>query len=211
MISPYDLARLKSFTNNQVEYRLILDLIPTLAKLCFLYQTANLEKLKISPIQKGILIGIGLQFKTVDTLASELDLDGKQLLGKFRDLMRQIVQTVDKAKGEAIKSSLLTSDNGHQNGRPLQPLGEELNEVAQEMQQRQKEALLSTDLDQYKVKGSDEVWESALNKNKGRLNLVSVKTAEKREAENNASKDEAGPKQKKAKKNKHKKMKAGGK
>ena len=57
MITGYDLARLKSFTNNMVEYRLIVDLVPTLAKLYFLFKAGGLENLKLSPIQKGILIG----------------------------------------------------------------------------------------------------------------------------------------------------------
>ena len=104
MITPYDLGRLKSFTNNMVEYRLIVDLVPTLAKLYFIFKAGGLENLKLSPIQKAILIGIGLQFKTVDTLALELDLDGKQLLGKFRDMMRQMVSSIEKTKSESIKN-----------------------------------------------------------------------------------------------------------
>ena len=77
MITEYDLARLKSFTNNMVEYRLIVDLVPTLAKLYFIFKAGGLENLKLSPIQKGMLIGIGLQYKTVDTLATELNVEGE--------------------------------------------------------------------------------------------------------------------------------------
>merc|ERR1739844_12098 len=183
MITPYDLGRLKSFTNNMVEYRLIVDLVPTLAKLYFLFKAGGLENLKLSPIQKGILIGIGLQFKTVDTLASELDLDGKQLLGKFRDMMRQMVNSIEKTKSESIKNSIVAEQtNGKISGdfRPLAPLTDELDDVAKEQKERMKERLLTSDLSQYTVKGSSEVWNSALTKSKGNLDLISVKVGEKR-------------------------------
>ena len=204
MITPYDIGRLKSFTNNMVEYRLILDTVPTLARLYFLFQAGGLENLSLSPIQRGILIGLGLQFKTVDQLATELDLDGKQLLGKFRDMMRQIVKTIEDTKSKAIKSSILAQNGTSANEyRPMAPLSDELDEVAKDMQQKTKERLLTGDLSQYKVKGSEEVWNSALAKSKGNLNLVSVKTGEKRLSD----KESEEPIKKKMKKNKDKKRK----
>ena len=152
MITPYDLGRLKSFTNNMVEYRLIVDLVPTLAKLYFIFKAGGLENLKLSPIQKAILIGIGLQFKTVDTLALELDLDGKQLLGKFRDMMRQMVSSIEKTKSESIKNSIV-AEQANGDFRPLAPLTDELDDVAKEQKERMKERLLTSDLSQYTVKG----------------------------------------------------------
>lgn len=216
MITAYDLGRLKSFTNNMVEYRLIVDLVPSLAKIFFLFNVAGLDGLHLSPIQKGILIGIGLQFKTVDTLATELNVDGKQLLGKFRDMMRQMLNSIEKAKGEAIKSSILSSSsndvNREEESSSLAPLGQELQEAAKEMQQKQKEAFLGADLSQYSVKGSEDVWRSALSQNKGKLNLISVKTGinadnnkrAKAEDENNQDSTAAAPKNKKFKKMKRK-------
>ena len=181
MITPYDIGRLKSFTNNMVEYRLILDTVPTLARLFFLFEAGGLHQLSLSPIQRGILIGLGLQFKSVDTLATELDLDGKQLLGKFRDMMRQIVGAIKKTKSDAIKNRIL-AENGKttEDFRPMAPLTDELDEAAKDMQQKTKERLLTGDLSQYKVKGSEDVWNSVLAQSKGNLNLVSVQTGEKR-------------------------------
>merc|ERR1719510_432941 len=124
--------------------------------------------------------------------------------------MRQVVNSVETAKSDAIKSSLLASENegtisltkGQM--RPLAPLTEELNEAAKEMQQKQKEAFLCQDLSQYQVKGSKEVWSSALSKNKGNLNMISVKTGEKRqnpsEANESLEKDSKKPKKFKKKK-----------
>ena len=203
MITPYDIGRLKSFTNNMVEYRLILDTVPTLARLFFLFQAGGLETLTLSPIQRGILIGLGLQFKTVDELATELDLDGKQVLGKFRDMMRQIVKTIEDTKSKAIKNNILAANGtSTKDFRPMAPLSEELDDVARDMQQKTKERLLTGDLSQYKVKGTEEVWKSALAQSKGKLNLVSVQTGEKRSSETVEE-----PAIKKMKKNKDKKDK----
>ena len=207
MITPYDIGRLKSFTNNMVEYRLILDTVPTLARLFFLFQAGGLETLSLSPIQRGILIGLGLQFKTVDELAIELDLDGKQLLGKFRDMMRQMVKTIEETKSKAIKNNILAANGtSTKDFRPMAPLSEELDDVAKDMQQKTKERLLTGDLSQYKVKGSEEVWKSALAQSKGKLNLVSVRTGEKRSSETAAAAQEPTVK-KKMKKNKENKEK----
>ena len=80
---------------------------------------------------------------------------GKQLLGLFRDMMRKMVNTIEKTKSEAIKSTLLTENPNKKLSefRPLAPLTDELNDVAKQQKEAQKERLLSSDLSQYKVKG----------------------------------------------------------
>lgn len=209
MITPYDMGRLKSFTNNMVEYRLIVDLVPTLAKLFFIFKAGGLDSLELSPVHQAMLIGIGLQFKTVDTLASELDLAGKQLLGLFRKMLRQMVDKIEKAKEEAIKNELVKANGTTTNDfRPLSSLTQELNQVADELKKKQKEAFLDENLTQYKIKGSDETWSSTLAKSKAKsLNLVSVKTGEKRAADKVEEKSEEKSVKKQKKFHKAKKLK----
>ena len=215
MISPYDLARLKSYTKNMVEYRLILDLVPVLAKAFFINKVPGLGNLKLMTLQKSILIGIGLQCKTIDKLASELELQSKQLLGQFKEMMRQMSEKIEKAKEDAFRSDLIANGGSSAaKSRPaLASLNDELNEVADELKQKQKEAFANDDLSQYKVKGSEEVWSSALSKSKGKLNMISVKTGEEHATEKK-SQDEEEVKGKNSKKRKmdikdkkHKKMK----
>jgi N-acetyltransferase 10 len=63
-ISLADVNRLKSYTKNQVDYHLILDLIPAIAKLYF---TNHLGKhLNLGYINQAILVGLGLQMKSFD-------------------------------------------------------------------------------------------------------------------------------------------------
>ena len=103
MLTPYDLGRLKSYTKNMVEYRLILDLVPTMAKVYFLNKVTGMGNLKLMALQKSILIGIGLQFKSIDKLSQELDLQSRQLLGQFKEMMRQIAEKIEKTKEETIR------------------------------------------------------------------------------------------------------------
>ena len=103
MLTAYDLGRLKSYTKNMVEYRLILDLVPTLAKVYFLNKVTGMGNLKLMALQKSILIGIGLQFKSIDKLSQELDLQSRQLLGQFKEMMRQMAEKIEKTKEEAIR------------------------------------------------------------------------------------------------------------
>lgn len=63
-ISLADLNRLKSYTKNQVDYHLILDLIPSIAKLYF---TNHLGRhLNLGYTNQAILVGLGLQMKSFD-------------------------------------------------------------------------------------------------------------------------------------------------
>ncbi|KAK0183472.1 hypothetical protein PV327_001510 [Microctonus hyperodae] len=84
-----DLKRLEMYGNNVVDYHLIMDLLPSLAKLYFLNFMKNVH---FSPVQESILLGLGFQHKTVDRIAEELSLSGSQLLGLFNRIVRKSVQ-----------------------------------------------------------------------------------------------------------------------
>ena len=74
-ISVFDLRRLDSYANNMVDFHLIMDLVPTLAKLFFLKQTLPRGAVNLSYAQSAILIGLGLQFKKVEQLETDLNLN----------------------------------------------------------------------------------------------------------------------------------------
>ena len=79
-ISVYDLRRLESYSNNMVDFHLILDLVPTLSKLFFLKQTLPRGSVNLSYVQQAILIGLGLQYKKVEDLEQDLGLNSAQIL-----------------------------------------------------------------------------------------------------------------------------------
>ncbi|GLV37158.1 lethal (1) G0020 [Carabus blaptoides fortunei] len=152
-MTKYDIKRLEMYSNNLVDYHLIIDLIPTLARIYFLNQMGEVQ---ISSVQSAILLGIGLQHKTVDTLSTELELPSSQLLGLFNRMIRKIVQYLNIILEQDIEK------------------GKEL-----EAKQKQELAKLKNEnLSQYVIKGSEEEWGKALEK--GSKNIISVKSGEKR-------------------------------
>ena len=87
----------------------------------------------------------------------------------------------------------------------MSDLGDELTEAAEELKDKQKESLISDDLQQYKVKGSEAMWSDALSKNK-KLNLISVQTGQQ-EQNGDKSKEENESKKRKIKDKQGKKTK----
>ena len=73
-ISLFDLKRLESYANNLVDFHLIMDLVPTLAKLYFSKQVLPRSAVTLSYTQSAILLGFGLQFKSVEDLQVDLNL-----------------------------------------------------------------------------------------------------------------------------------------
>lgn len=83
----YDLRRLESYTRNLVDYHLILDLVPSLARLFYL----NRLPVELTVVQKALLATIGLQHKTIDQLETDLNLPQSQLLALFNKLIKKII------------------------------------------------------------------------------------------------------------------------
>ncbi|KAL6258606.1 hypothetical protein P5V15_010560 [Pogonomyrmex californicus] len=179
----YDLKRLQMYSNNMADYHLIMDLIPSLARLYFLNMMGEIH---FSPAQSAILLGLGLQHKTVDKLAEELNLPSSQLLGLFNRIIRKSIQYFNMIAEKYIESTILTKESSSEKVK-LNPLGgqslhEELESAAKELKIKQKaelEKLKKENLEQYVIKGSEAEWTSALS-GKHSKNLISVKTGEKR-------------------------------
>jgi hypothetical protein len=62
----YDLKRLDCYASNLLDYHVIVDFLPTIAVLYFEKRFG--EHVKLSGLQSAILLGIGLQKKTVDDM-----------------------------------------------------------------------------------------------------------------------------------------------
>jgi tRNA(Met) C34 N-acetyltransferase TmcA len=66
LFTPFDLKRIESYAQNSLDYHVILDLLPTLAILYFEERLG--EGLRLSAIQSSILLGMGLQRKSVEAV-----------------------------------------------------------------------------------------------------------------------------------------------
>ncbi|KAL0273043.1 UNVERIFIED_CONTAM: hypothetical protein PYX00_005816 [Menopon gallinae] len=103
-LTGYDLKRLEMYSNNLVDYHLIMDLLPTLSRLYFLNLLGDTT---FSAVQSAILIGMGLQHKTVDELSTELDVPSSQLLGLFNRTIRKFVQVLNGVLEANVEETLI--------------------------------------------------------------------------------------------------------
>ena len=214
VITPFDLRRLERFCNNMADYHLVMDLMPTIARLYFLNQLC--QDAKVSAMQEAILVGLGLQCKTVRDLSAELDLPHNQILGLFNRMLRKHTGALKGVAEEAIARNIAVP-KGLDAMQPLrQTMDDELEEAAEELEKekkKKKQAMVSEklgNLEQYAIKGDDDGWARALG-GKGTKALVSVKSGEKRKNGAAADEGEADENTHKAKKHKKKDKKMKGK
>ena len=64
---------------------------------------------------QAILLGLGLQRKSVDELAEELNLPATQLLGLFNRLIRKATQHLNSVAENYVNSTMLVKRNVNQN------------------------------------------------------------------------------------------------
>ncbi|EGC37654.1 hypothetical protein DICPUDRAFT_149730 [Dictyostelium purpureum] len=193
LFSSYDLKRLESYSNNIVDYHVVIDLLPSLAKLYF---TNKLKVEDVSLIQSSILLALGLQHKTVDDLMGELNLQSNQILSLFNQTMRklnvELKSTQDKYLQDQLpKSNIVAPRTGQYQSfkgdikdTDMIPLAEdlesELEKGADEIKAKFKKQLENDEsLQQYLIKGDDDQWKKALNNKSAAVpKSISIKTKE---------------------------------
>uniref|UniRef100_A0A8C7DTM6 RNA cytidine acetyltransferase n=1 Tax=Oncorhynchus kisutch TaxID=8019 RepID=A0A8C7DTM6_ONCKI len=161
--SPYDLKRLEMYSRNMVDYHLIMDLIPAVARMFFLKQLGDVT---LSAAQCALLLGVGLQHKSVDQLEKEIDLPSSQLMGLFNRLIRKVVQFFNRIQEKAIEAEMVVSKDISMEPT-VKTLNDDLDEVAKEFQEKHRqdmEKVKEMDLQQYLIRGDDEEWDQVLKK-----------------------------------------------
>ncbi|XP_013088592.2 RNA cytidine acetyltransferase-like isoform X3 [Biomphalaria glabrata] len=94
--NPSDLQRLKLYSNNMVDYHMIVDVLPVLSRLYF----TGLIKLHLTIIQSSILLALGLQHKTVEDIEKDLELPVTQILGQFKESITKFVKLFRELKDQ---------------------------------------------------------------------------------------------------------------
>ncbi|KAM9302263.1 RNA cytidine acetyltransferase [Gastrophryne carolinensis] len=203
--TPYDLKRLEMYSQNMVDYHLIMDLIPSIARLFFLQRLGSIN---LSAAQSALLLGIGLQHKSVDLLEKEIELPSSQLMGLFNRVIRKIVQVFNMIQEKAVEAEMVTAKQVVMEPT-LKSLNEDLEEAAKEFQQKHQEEvqkLKGLDLSQYVIRGNDDEWNEILRTGQS-ASVISVKSDKKRKLDQ--PERNGGKLHKKLKKNKDKKQKFG--
>lgn len=159
-----------------MEYRLILDLTSDLTRLYFEGKITDSE---IKPSQKAILLGIGLQNRSVDKLSEEFGWPVEQILSNFRDCVKKLLKKLENVLETAIEKSMI-KESDLNTGKSFAPsastFAEELEKDARELEKKQKQELKrlkNENLATYAIKGTESDWNSAIAKNKS--GLISVK------------------------------------
>lgn len=196
-----DLSRLESYAHNLVDYHMIMDLIPQLSRLYF---KRRLGEVSLSSLQEAILIGEGLQHKTVDELVKEFEkIDSSQLLALFNRSVRKIQKYLEEVlNSEEEKEERVAKKYEEMMVEKMKPVGETLNQDLKKgekaVEEKMKKGLLDEiDLNEYKIEGTDKEWEDALKK--GTKGLVSISSTKKREKKEVKFEDPDEKKIKKAK------------
>ena len=156
---------------------------------------------------------MGLEHKVVDTLSTELELPSNQLLALFNRSLKKIAGLLRSILEQQVQDKLDRVATNGVNVTPMVQLNAELDAGAAQEQERQQEkhrqALLSQDLMQYAVKGSDVEWNAALASKARPSTTLSIKTGEKRaldtEIQQEGDTTDVTDKKRKKKKDKHKK------
>jgi len=202
-LTPYDVKRLELYSNNMADHHLVTDLIPVLAKLVL---TRQLGELHLSAVQLAILVGQGLQHKTVDDLTAELELPASQLLALFNRSIRKLSGVLRRIMEGGIEEKLSSVEKGlGDKVESLPSLSTELTEAAVELEAKQKaeakELFVNKNLSEFVIKGSETEWSEALQGGKN-VNHISLKTGEKRPIEGELETDVPEKMKKKKKKDK---------
>jgi N-acetyltransferase 10 len=116
----YDLRRLRSYSNNLVDYHVVVDLVPPLADLYFgaALSGHSLDSVGLSPVQAAVLCAIGLQRKTVSDIAGELNLQSNQILALFNKTVRKLSEFLHAIEERAVDESM-PSANAPATMKPL--------------------------------------------------------------------------------------------
>lgn len=178
-----DLSRLASYAHNLVDYHMIMDLLPQLARLYF---ARRLGEVSLSALQETILIGQGLQHKTVDQLMGEFPkVDSSQVLALFNRSVRKMQKYLEvgmrclcypgraeqrcrlrgarrqEVRGDGDREDAAgrqESQRGRNGGSaPAKDLQAAGKEVTKKM-----EAKNRADLEEYAIQGSENEWSKAL-------------------------------------------------
>ncbi|EIW59415.1 DUF699-domain-containing protein [Trametes versicolor FP-101664 SS1] len=104
MLSPFDLKRLDSYSNNQLDYHVIMDLLPTVGQLYFEKRLG--PEVRLSAVQSSILLALGMQRKTIEEIEAELQLPVSQALALFVKVIKKISKRLLDVQKAAISAQM---------------------------------------------------------------------------------------------------------
>lgn len=125
-LSLNDIKRLDAYSRNLIDYHLILDLIPGLAKIYFL---SNLP-IKVTSLQQLMLLVVGMKGNSLESISKEFNLPMAQVLALFNKSIKKFTkalkQEMEKTVVQAEEQEQITKSevkvikqNGEKNGKEI--------------------------------------------------------------------------------------------
>lgn len=176
-LTHHDLKRIELYGRNLCDHHLVVDMLPSLARLYF---TGRMGKgFQLSSLQAALLCGVGLQHKSMDALTGEISLPINQILAMFNKGVRKISIALNDIVEESEKAKLMTNEErakaekkaSRLNDVTYQTLDEDAEEGAKDAMSTLQQSNISNlpsdvandgDIMQYAVKGSDADWAKVL-------------------------------------------------
>ncbi|CAD6186507.1 unnamed protein product [Caenorhabditis auriculariae] len=176
-LSNTDLRRLAMFGRNMLDVQITMDLLPRVASLYFEQRLPATQKLAVA--QSAILLAVGLQKKSFESVASELDIPLNQIFALHTKAIRKLADTFDEICQVSIRKDLeekeaaIAATKAENGGSDLKPLSvsleDELESAATEIRKRQERdrktllAELGRDLKKYEISAEQKDLEEAFD------------------------------------------------
>ncbi|XP_047316281.1 RNA cytidine acetyltransferase 1-like [Impatiens glandulifera] len=176
ILTPYDMKRLESYTNNLADFHMILDLVPILSQQYFS------EKLPvtISYAQASVLLSIGLQFQNITHIEGGMKLERQQILSLFIKVIKKFYKYLHEVASKEIGKTFPRLKEVVMEPHPVS-LDEDLNEGAQKVEDEMKAKLMDPELlQQYGILDREADLEKALESDGLKISssgLLSVKSS----------------------------------
>jgi N-acetyltransferase 10 len=104
MLTPFDLKRMEAYSDNMLDYHVVLDLLPTIASLYFTRRLG--QEVSLAAAQQAILLALGLQRKSIEDVESELRVPVSQGLALFVKVMRKITRALRDIQKSALAEEI---------------------------------------------------------------------------------------------------------
>ncbi|GAA6042886.1 hypothetical protein JCM8097_002752, partial [Rhodosporidiobolus ruineniae] len=176
--SPFDLKRLQSYAvYGQIDWHAVIDLLPTVAALYFTRRFP--EEVTFSPVQSTVLCAMGLQRKSENDIATELDIPSQTVLAFIKKVVEKMTKSLQEILKADVERTLPSAEaaaaaaakllpaaapeqsgavNGSSKNAIAKELEEEGNEVLKKLREEQREVIDSLNLKQYVIGGSKDEW-----------------------------------------------------
>lgn len=175
LFTSFDLKRLIAYTKKRVDFHVILDLVPKLAKLFF----NNKFKFSMSFTQCAILNAFGLQKKKIEEINMDFGMPVDQILALFKKIIIKFVTCFvrieeRKERKEIPKQYFFRKKNVNYNF--LTKFEENKHK---KKQKKQKKLLSLLKLNEYQIIGENKEWSEVLKTKKG--GIVSISKINRKE------------------------------